>query len=390
MIQNFIGLHIPMLARDHNEEHRSATMLELLFDLVVVIAVAFIAHALRHSIVENHIGTGVLSYVMLFFCVWWAWMSFTWFASYYDTDDGPYRIAVFIQMVGALIIAAGVERASHNDFSIIMTGYIVMRIVQVTLWLRVIKSNPEDRIAAIRYSVGITLCQICWVVLVLYLPKAFMIPGFFILVLCEFFVPYYGNLKRKNRWHRHHIIERYGLLTIIVLGECLVALVTSLQKLDENFDLFLLSNVAGGFIILFSMWWIYFEEEEHPILQYTRRAFIWGYGHVFIFASIAATGAGIAVVTEQLTGTAKIGTTTAMYSVAISVAIFLLAFWWVHDLSGNRHIKKKLLYPVAAVLTVLVPLTPLGLMGVGGLLVIVLMIRQNQEATAILSSEEVG
>ena len=38
-------------------------------------------------------------------------MNFTWFASAYDTDDVPYRIAVFVQMTGVLILAAGVPRA---------------------------------------------------------------------------------------------------------------------------------------------------------------------------------------------------------------------------------------------------------------------------------------
>ena len=45
---------------------------------------------------------------MVFFAIWWAWMNFTWFASAYDCDDVPYRLAVFVQIAGALILAAGV------------------------------------------------------------------------------------------------------------------------------------------------------------------------------------------------------------------------------------------------------------------------------------------
>jgi low temperature requirement protein LtrA len=375
MIQKLIGLHMPMPARDHTESHRAATTLELLYDLVVVIAVAFVAHALQHALVENHTGSGVLSYVMIFWSIWWAWMSFTWFASYYDTDDAPYRVAVFIQMVGALIMAASVEKAEHHDYTMVMIGYIIMRISSVALWVRVIKSNPADRITAMRYAVGTTLCQIGWMILILFLPKSFILPGFFILLVCEHFVPFYGDIRRQSRWHRHHIIERYGLLTIIVLGESLMALATTIQKLAANFDPLLLSIALGGFLILFSMWWLYFDEEEHPVLQYSKRAFIWGYGHFFIFAAIAATGTGLAVVTEQLSGHAKIGPRAAVYSVAIPVAIYLLALWSVHDLPGNGNIKKKLQFPIAAALIVLVPFFLPGVLVIGGLLVGLLLIR---------------
>ena len=375
MIHKLFGLHIPMPARNHAEVHRSATTLELMYDLVVVIAVAFIVHALQHSIAQNHIGSGVLTYVMTFWSVWWAWMSFTWFASYYDTDDAPYRVAVFVQMVGALIIAAGVERAEHHDFEMVMVGYIIMRIALVSLWVRVIKSNPADRITAMRYAVGTTLCQVGWIVLVLLLPRSILLPGFFVLLLCEHFVPFYADLKRQSRWHRHHIIERYGLLTIIVLGESLVALAVTIQELAANFDIHLLSVAIGGFLTLFSMWWLYFDEEEHPALQYSMRAFIWGYGHYFIFAAIAATGGGLAVVTEQLVGNAKIEYATAVYSVAIPVVVYLLALWGVHDLPGKGHVKRKLLYPVTGVLLMLVPLAPFGVIGIGGVLVGLLFFR---------------
>jgi low temperature requirement protein LtrA len=372
------GFHIPMPARDHTEEDRASTTLELLYDLVVVIAVAFVVHALQRSVIENHIASGLLSYVMIFWSIWWAWMSFTWFASYYDTDDVPYRIAVFIQMVGALIMAAGVENAVHHDFTMVMFGYIIMRISLVVLWVRVIKSNPHDSTAAMRYATGTTLCQLGWIVLVLFLPPSFIIPGFFTLVLFEHFVPFYGDIKRQSRWHRQHIIERYGLLTIIVLGESLVALSTALQKLAENFNPLLFGVVLGGLLILFSMWWLYFDEKEHPALEYSKRAFIWGYGHFFIFTAIAATGGGLVVVTEQISGGTKIGPIEAVYSVVLPAAIYLLALWAIHDLPGNGNYKRKMQIPIAVALMVLAPLAHLGVLGPGCILVGLLIARTRK------------
>ena len=118
-----------MVARDPGEEHRSATPLELFFDLCFVAAVSLAAGALHHELTASHIRDGVLGYTATFFAIWWAWMNFTWFASAYDTDDGPYRLATLVQMIGVLVLAAGVPRAFENgDFVVITLGYLIMRL----------------------------------------------------------------------------------------------------------------------------------------------------------------------------------------------------------------------------------------------------------------------
>ena len=97
-------LHVPMVGRAVDEEHRAATPLELFFDLVFVVAVAQASNELHHGLAEGKIGFSVLSFAMVFFAIWWAWMNVTWFGSAYDTDDIPYRIAMFVEMTGALIL----------------------------------------------------------------------------------------------------------------------------------------------------------------------------------------------------------------------------------------------------------------------------------------------
>src|SRR4051812_19394952 len=96
--------HRRMTARSPHEPHRVATPLELLFDLVFVVAISQAAAGLHHAIAENHLGDGLIGFLMAFFAIWWAWMNFTWFASAYDTDDVPYRLAVFVQIAGALML----------------------------------------------------------------------------------------------------------------------------------------------------------------------------------------------------------------------------------------------------------------------------------------------
>jgi len=131
-----------MRPRGRGETHRAATPLELFFDLCFVVAVAQAGSQLAHDLSGAHLRHGILGYLIIFFGIWWAWMNFTWFASAYDTDDVPYRICTFVQIVGALILAAGVPRAfADADFAVTVTGYVVMRVALIAQWLRAARTR---------------------------------------------------------------------------------------------------------------------------------------------------------------------------------------------------------------------------------------------------------
>ncbi|MER6793063.1 low temperature requirement protein A, partial [Amycolatopsis mediterranei] len=133
----------PMRSRDRGEDHRVATPLELLFDLCFVVAVGQAAAALHHALAEGHAAHGVSSFAMVFFAIWWGWLNFSWFASAFDTDDVPYRLATLVQIAGGLTIAAGVSSAFEGDFRVIVAGYVLMRLALVGQWLRAAGAAPE-------------------------------------------------------------------------------------------------------------------------------------------------------------------------------------------------------------------------------------------------------
>ena len=145
-ITNSKALFKRMLPRNPHETHRPSTSLELLFDLVFVTAVALAAARLHHSMVEGHLAQGLLSYVMVFFAIWWAWMGFSWFSSAYDVDDVPYRLMVFVQLAGALVVAAGVPSAfDAGNFLVLTIGFVIMRLALVGQWMRAWRSDVARR-----------------------------------------------------------------------------------------------------------------------------------------------------------------------------------------------------------------------------------------------------
>jgi len=219
-----------MTGRDPGEGHRAATPLELLYDLCFVGAIAQAAHALLHALEHGDSVAAITSYSMVIFAIWWAWMGCTWFASAFDTDDPVYRVKVFLQMCGVLLIAAGITNAFGGDYRFVVYGYAIIRIVLIAQWLRAARLSATHRATAMRYVIGNTVCQIGWFGL-LFAPGGLWKIGFAILAGLELIVPIFAERVGKALWHPEHIAERYGLLTIIVVGESVLSVIVGIQKM---------------------------------------------------------------------------------------------------------------------------------------------------------------
>lgn len=362
----------PMVPRDPHEGKRAATPLELLFDLCFVVAIAQAASRLHHSVAEGHGGEGVVGFGLVFFAIWWAWMGFTWFASAFDTDDPLYRFKVFVQMVGVLILAAGVPRAFESqDFSLITYGYTIMRLGLVAQWLRAARTDPAVRRTALRYAGGIVVLQVGWLTL-LALPGEMWIYGWLLLAPVELLVPWWAEKAGATTWHAHHIAERYGLLTIIVIGESVLAATVAIQSaIDlQAVPASLATIIVSAPIILFTMWWLYFSRPGHALLTSTLNAFIWGYGHYFIFAAAAAVGAGLAVQVDHATGHAHLSPFWAGQALAIPVATYLFSIWLIHIRRCAAGRLEMLAYLLTSILVLAAPLTATPALAVATLLVV--------------------
>ncbi|WP_329495118.1 low temperature requirement protein A [Kitasatospora herbaricolor] len=340
-----------MVPRSRDEPHRTATPLELFFDLCFVVAVAQAGRELAHDLAEGHLHVALVGYLFAFFAIWWAWMNFTWFASAYDCDDVPYRITTLVQITGVLILAAGVPRMfADQDLTLAVTGYVVMRLAMVTQWLRAAAGEEgAARTVALRYAVGITLVQVGWV-LVLLVPadvRPYLVP---LGILAELAVPVIAELTTRTSWHPHHIAERYGLFTLIVLGETVAAATVAVQSaVDEHEALGELIPIAiGGILLCFAAWWIYFARPVEDVLASNRQAFLWGYGHYLVFGAAAAIGAGLEVAVEQAVGKAHISAAAATAAVTVPGAVYLFTVWLLHARHGKSGTARAVL-PVAAV-----------------------------------------
>ncbi|MDP9937889.1 low temperature requirement protein A [Ectopseudomonas alcaliphila] len=348
-----------MHPRAPEEPHRTATPLELLFDLVFVIAIAYAAAGLHHAIAGGHITQGIATFIAAFFAIWWGWMNFTWFASAYDNDDALYRALTLVIMAGALTVAVGVERLFDSlDLGLIVLGFIIMRVPMAALWLRARRHDSARKTTTLIYATGLLLVQGYWLAIVLMPQNG---PGLFFIsfaigALLELCVPVIAESRGETPWHKNHIIERYGLLNIIVMGETLLAGSKALSAADSGHITLPLLNIALlSLLIIFALWWLYFSKQAQIKDRAIPHALYWGYGHALIYMAGAAIGSGFAVLVDTETGASSINSTLALYAICIPISMYIFGIWLIRDIFLLRG-TAKLILPGFALIILVAPL----------------------------------
>jgi low temperature requirement protein LtrA len=328
-----------MAGRDPREHGRASTPLELLFDLTFVVAVGQAANLFAHSVFEGHTWTGLIAFAIGVFAIVWAWINFSWFASAFDTDDWVFRVVTMVQMVGVCIAALGlpnlfhsIDEGGHVDNRILVVGYVIMRLAMVSQWLRAARQSPEHRACCLAYATWVSAAQVGWVALAI--ANLALVPTLVAIVVLNL-IEFYGPWRAEHLpgggtpWHAHHIAERYALFAIIALGEGVVGTVAALSSAEEisggiTTDVLLVG--AAGIGMTFGMWWTYFMLPSGEVLHVHReRGFIWGYGQMFVFGAIIATGAGLHVAALNLEEPGHISGLGAVLSVALPVGLYVLS-----------------------------------------------------------------
>src|SRR5213593_3950964 len=164
-----------MSGRDPHEEHRVATPLELLFDLTFATCFSFAASQFATELAAGRYMAAAVGFGFASFAICWAWINFSWFSSAYDTDDWIFRVVTMVQMIGVLVLAIGLPRmfaslesGKHLDNSVMVLGYVIMRIAMVFQWLRAARQDPARRRACLTYAAAISIAQLGWVAQIIF------------------------------------------------------------------------------------------------------------------------------------------------------------------------------------------------------------------------------
>ena len=335
---------------------RRATWLELFFDLCFVATVAALSTRLR----SDPSLEGTLSFVGLFVAVWWAWMAFTWFATAWDNDDVAFRLFMLGAMLLVIVLAAAIPSIGAENSSreaVFASAYAGMQFLLAVMFLRVLPHAGEARVFVLRYLIGDLFGGLLFVASIGVDPPLrywLWAAGVAELMTMPIFaVRAYGGQPFDSR----HIPERYGLFTIILLGESVVAVAAGLGEVRLNVDAS--ATAVVGFGIAAAVWWSYFETVSSSALDRARllASFLWGYGHLFVYAGIAMMAVGVELAIASAAGHEPF--TVGMRALLCGgPASFLFALATIHE-ANERHWDAALTARLAAI-AVLAGIATLG------------------------------
>jgi low temperature requirement protein LtrA len=341
-------LRLPrMSGRDPGEHGRVSSPLELLFDLTFVVAVGTAAVHLADLLAQGNIAAGILAFVLAMFAICVAWISFSWFASAFGTDDWLYRALTMLQMIGVVVFSLGLPpmfaslaAGDRLDIRLMVVGYVVMRVAMVTQWWRAARESAAFHDVGMRNIRWTVISQACWVILAFVrAPAAVVLVAFVVLGVLELLLPVLAQgFADGTPWHPHHVAERYSLFAIITLGEGVVGTVASSSGLlggadGTHWTADAIAVVVAGVGLTFGMWWVYFAVPFGDILVYRRRrGYLFGYGHIAAFVGIAGAGAGLHLAGLQLEHHADVSGFAVVLALAVPVALYLLTIYALHTL----------------------------------------------------------
>ena len=363
-----------MRGRDPEELHRASTPLELLFDLAFVVAFGLAADQLTERVAAGHLFPGLFVFVAVMVAICWDWMSFSWFASAYDTDDWASRLVTMFQMTGVLVFALGLPEIFSYldgdgplDVAVALSGYLAMRTATVAQRIRAGIQDRSRRRQNISSAVPVAVAQLGWVLLVVIAPPPALLAVFgAALFVVELLGPVIAERGSGGTpWNPHHIAERYSLLTIIALGEVVAGTIAAVGALTagQGWSVQAMLIALLGTALAFGLWWAYFIVPTGELLTVRRsRGTAWGFGHILLFISIAATGAGLHVAARSLEGDTHINTAGTIAAIALPATTFVVALLGIVTLLLGRVRRVFVIHfgSAAAVATISIFLAAVG------------------------------
>jgi len=370
-----------------DESTNHASWIELFFDLVFVVVIAELSHML-----ETHLSWGgFLQFALLFVPCWWAWVLVTFYVDRYDTDDPPHRLLILVAMLAVIFLAANVHNAFDQGAIGFVLSYVSLRTIVLTLYWRAsryvstARSNLKLYLASYVPSTGLWLVSIA-----LPVPIRYWFWG--VAMAIELLMPILGTrILAGTPAHPSHLQERFGLFTLIVLGESIVSVASTTAS--GAWDVWQTLAAVGGFGIAACVWWLYFNFlETSVIIRGIGSVHAFNYGHFPIVMGLALMAVG----TERtIVEAAKMGVLSdgARWALLGGVTLYMTAITFIMVAACRRQFSWRMVVTIAIVLGLAFLGHTLSPLVIAGLLLTILVVKVGYQvwtAKPLPTEERVG
>jgi low temperature requirement protein LtrA len=336
----------PELTTD--DDGRTASRLELFFDLAFVLVIAELAIALREDVTLH----GELLFAGMFTLVWWSWVSSTLYANRFDHDDVVYRLYKLGSMAAVIGLAASATEATGERFGVFVGCQLLLRATLLLQYRRAYRHIPAARPIARLYLVGAGIGALLWTVSLL-VPRPAGYALWAAAVLIEALVPLLATRHSTDvPLHVEHLPERFALFVILVLGESVAGIARGLH--DAKWEPSAISVAVFAFVLAAALWWSYFDLagarakrllDEVGGQRSDHSHDVYVFGQLPLTMALATVGGGIELaVVESGEGEVPAGT---RFLVAGGVAVYLLSMA-LTDTGMARGLRRGWWWPLAA------------------------------------------
>jgi low temperature requirement protein LtrA len=277
------------------------------------VAVARLAHELKQTPTLE----GAAAFAGLFVPVWWSWIGVTFYADRFDADDTADRLLLALQMLGVAALAVQLHDGAGANAPGFALAYCVLRLLLVLQYARAWRHIPAARPLAARYMAGFSLAVLPWLASIFVPP-----PLRYLLWAAGIFIDLATPLTARAQQATlplspSHLPERFGLFTLIVLGESMVAVVSGVA--GQHWAATSVLTAVLCFLFAFGMWWLYFDNVGHSFVHRGRLSGqAWMYFHLLLMMGLTASGAGAEMVISSPPGQAV--TTGARWVFCVATA----------------------------------------------------------------------
>jgi low temperature requirement protein LtrA len=294
---------------------RKATWFELFFDLAFVVAVAQLSGAYAH----HFDWAGAAGSTLLLLAMWWCWLGHTFHATRFDQQRPDQRTLGLAQILAVCVIAYGVSDAFGARGPAFAIGLAAFKTLLALAYLR--ERRWRGAHGLIRAYAGLYLVQA-----LLWAASAALSPPWrtglwLVALLLDLVSPWWvARYTAAVQPHPEHLPERFGLFTIILLGEGVASVVHALDHGPELHG-HAVAAALGGVVLTFLTWLGYFEvtraHDERKVEGAAggRNLRLWAYGHVPIYLGVFSLAAGTVAMAGEAAWT---GPQVLLYAVGIA------------------------------------------------------------------------
>lgn len=269
---------------------------ELFYDLIHVVTIFMLGNYLSHHL-DWH---GFWVFSGLFLAVWYAWADNTVYNSLYVSTDIHHRLAMALQVVTVMIMAAAIPSIGDGGWPYFALAFAVNRAMTGRLYWRARAIGHESRNSMAFETTRnfMVLAVIFAVSAILPRPLAYWVFGTALAgVILQYVVPRIGTARFERFVPRlGHLSERFALLVLIMLGEGFFKLVVTLA--DKGIDKVgggALFNLAIGGISIFVLVWVYFDAVGNAKPRDDRLSLIiYWFGHLVLMWGSVLVGVALA------------------------------------------------------------------------------------------------